>query len=385
MVPSYEVIVVGGGVHGLSTAYNLAKRGLQDVLIVEKNHVGVGASGRNGESVRSCFASPEWIALHNHALNLWQNLSVELDFNVMFSRRGFLVVAGKESTWQSLPERVAIQNSLGLNTKIVDQKQVLEIVPDVNPDTVYGATFQPEAGNARHDGTVWGYAKAAKRLGVTIKQNCPVEEFIVENGKIQGVVTPEGRINCERLVLAAGVCAKSLAQKMNIELNLISYLDEALVTEPLKPYIPCGFSNPDFNTWINQTARGETVCGSHWDKDPDLDASCSRTSKGTMGVICHNLATIFPGMAGARVMRAWSGGISFAVDKSPILGPHPEVEGLVLNCGWGGYGFMSCPGSGDVVAESMVSGKIPKLMQPFGFDRFAQNRLLHENSIISST
>ena len=384
MASSYEVIVVGGGVHGLSTAYNLAKRGLKNVLVVEKKRVGVGASGRNGECVRSSFACKEWIALHTHSLNLWQTLSAELDFNVMFSSRGYLVCAGNEHTWNALPERVATQRSLGLKTKIVDRKQILEIVPAVNPDSIYGGGFyQSDAGNARHDGTVWGYTKAAKRLGVTIKEFCPVEDFIVEKGKIQGIITPEGRINCERLVLAAGISANDLARKMNVELNLISYLDEAIVTEPLKPYIPCGFSNPDLMTWITQTARGETVCGSHWDKDKRIDAGSSNTSKDTMSVICRNLATIFPGMAGAKVMRAWSGGISYAVDYSPILGTHPDVEGLVLNCGWGGYGFMSCPGSGDVVAESMVSGKIPEVMRPFGFERFAQNKLLHEGSIIS--
>lgn len=377
---AYEVIVIGGGIQGLSLAYRLAKGGQKDVLLLEKNHVGVGASGRNGESVRSSFGSKEWIRLHHRSIRLWENLAYELDFNVMFGRHGFLVLASTPQVWPEYAERVKLQNSLGLKTRLLKPDDIRALVPELNPDVIYGGYIQPEAGSARHDGAVWAFTKAARRLGVTIQEHTEVKDIIVNKGAVEGVRTSTGEIYSRRIVNAAGIADRKIAAMAGIELPLTPIRDEAMVTEPLKPFLPCSLSAPGHWSYMHQTARGEFIGGSQW---PEMsNGDFSYTSLAAMRNICRNIVDLFPGLRGVKLMRIWGGGISCSPDKGPILGPVDGVEGFILSCGWGGYGFMAGPVGGDVLAEWMLTGVMPEEMRPFTFDRFKTGRLVIEPSII---
>ena len=261
---SYEVIIIGGGIQGLSLAYRLAKGGQKDILLLEKNHLGVGASGRNGESVRSCFGSKEWIKLHHRSIRLWESLAHELDFNVMFSRHGFLVLASTPQVWPEFADRVKLQKSLGLKTKLLEPDDIKALVPELNSDVIYGGYIQPEAGSARHDGAVWAFAKASRRLGVTIRENTGVQGIIIDKGAVQGVRTSVDVYSSRKVVNAAGVADRKIAALAGIELPLTPNRDEAMVTEPLKPFLPCTLSAPGHWSYMHQTARGEFVGGSSW-------------------------------------------------------------------------------------------------------------------------
>lgn len=377
---SYEVIIIGGGIQGLSLAYRLAKGGQKDVLLIEKDHVGVGASGRNGESVRSCFGSPEWIRLHHRSIRLWENLAHELDFNVMFGRHGFIVLASTPEIWPAFPDRVKLQNSLGLKTRLLKPDEIKSMVPALNPDLIYGGYIQPEAGSARHDGAVWAFAKAAKRLGVTIREHTEVRGIIIKNNAVQGVQTAGGDFFSRKVVNAAGIADRKVAALAGIRLPLTPVRDEAMVTEPLKPFLPHSLSAPGHMSYMHQTARGEFVGGSQWAVMGNGD--CSYTSLSAMRSICRNMVALFPGLGGVKLMRIWGGGISCTEDKGPILGPVDELEGFILSCGWGGYGFMGGPAGGDVVAEWMLTGVMPEEMRPFTAERFKTGKLVKDPSII---
>lgn len=376
----YEVIIIGGGIQGLSLAYRLAKGGQNDVLLLEEKHLGVGASGRNGESVRSCFGSKEWIKLHHRSIRLWENMANELDFNVMFSRHGFLVLASTPQVWPEFTDRVKLQNTLGLKTKLLNTDEIMAMVPELNPDIIYGGYIQPEAGAARHDGTIWAFAKASRRKGVTIREHTKVQGILIKKDRVEGVRTSAGDYYSRNVVNAAGVADRKIASLAGIELPVSPIRDEAMVTEPLKPFLPCALSAPGHWSYMHQTARGEFVGGSLL---PDMsNGNSSYTSLAAMRNICLNMVDLFPGLRGVKLMRIWSGGVSCTPDNGPILGPVDEIEGFILSCGWGGYGFMGGPAGGDVVAEWMLTGVMPAEMRPFTIRRFETGKLIKEPSII---
>lgn len=377
---AYEVIIIGGGIQGLSLAYRLAKGGQKDVLLLEKIHLGVGASGRNGESIRAGFGSKEWIRLNHRSLRLWENLAYELDFNVMFGRHGFLVLASTPEVWPEYKDRVKLQNSLGLKTRLLKPDEIKAMVPELNPDVIYGGYIEPGAGSGRHDAAVWAFAKAARRLGVTICEHTEVQGIIIKNSAVEGVRTSAGDYYSKKVVNAAGIADRKIAAMAGIELPLTPVRDEAMVTEPLKPFLPCSLSAPGHWSYMHQTARGEFVGGSVWPDQSNGDTSY--TSLSAMRNICRNMVNLFPGLRGVKLMRIWGGGISCTPDKGPILGPVDELDGFILSCGWGGYGFMAGPVGGDVVAEWMLTGVMPEEMRPFTIDRFKTGKLVMEPSII---
>jgi sarcosine oxidase subunit beta len=376
----YEVIIIGGGIQGLSLAYRLAKGGMDDVLLLEEKHLGVGASGRNGESVRSCFGSKEWINLHHRSIRLWENMAQELDFNVMFSRHGFLVLASTPKVWPEFADRVKLQNALGLKTKLLKPHEIMAMVPELNQDIVYGGYIQPEAGTARHDGAIWAFAKASKRNGVKIREHTKVHGILIKNEKVEGVRTSAGDYFSRNVVNAAGVADRKIASLAGIKLPVSPIRDEAMVTEPLKPFLSCALSAPAHWSYAHQTARGEYVGGSN---SPEMsNGDSSYTSLAAMRKICQNMVDLFPGLRGVKLMRIWAGGISCTPDNGPILGPVDELEGFILSCGWGGYGFMGGPAGGDVLAEWMLTGVMPSEMRPFTVNRFKAGKLVDEPSII---
>ena len=380
MRKSYDVVIVGGGVAGLSVAYNLARNGLKNVGLLEKSYLGGGASGRNGEMVRSAFGSEEYIRLYHKSLELWKTLSAELDFNVMFSRNGYLVLATTPAELDSYRPHVEAQKRYGLNTRLLEAQEVRRLCPALNRDLAAGGIFQAEAGSARHDAVVWAYARAAQRLGVELFPATEVTEVVVKSGRIEGVKTTRGDIQTQTVVNAAGAFCAQLAAMVKVELPVNIYRLEMMVTEPLKPFLPVALSSPRLMSYMHQTARGEFAGGAEVEgRLPHFGLKSTGIAVQTMA---RKFTTLFPGLSGARLMRQWAGVVAKTLDRGPLLGKVEEVKGLVLNAAWGGMGFMGAPAGGKLVADLILSGEVPPEIQPFSLERYKTGKLVIEPTLV---
>ena len=379
---SYDVVVVGAGVQGLAVAYELGKRGIGRIAVLEAAYPGAGASGRNGELIRSAFASVEWISLFHESLRRWRALSAELDFNVLFTPAGYLVLASTPAEMKAYAGHVALQRSLGLQTELLQAEATLERVPVLAPEVVLGAVFQLDAGFAHHDAVVWAYAQAAARRRVEIHPYTKVLAIDVSGGAVTGVLTSRGRISTRVVVDAAGGMAADVARLAGVVLPLTTYSLEALVTEPLRPFLRPGLSSPALLAYCHQTTRGEFVGGTEPDV-PRATASLKATLAGARDM-ARKFVRLFPALAGVRVMRQWAGLVSQTEDAAPVLGRVPEVEGFILDCGWV-YGFMGAPATGALLAESIAGGTVPTLMAPFGLERLRTGAPIREGSLVVST
>jgi len=380
MKKKYDVVIVGGGVQGLSLAYNLARYGLHRVAVLEKSYIGSGASGRNGEMIRSAFASEEWIRLFDKSLRIWETLSGELDFNVMFTRHGYLILASTSEEMAACQNNIKRQNELGIGTRLVDAEEVINLIPALNTQVVTGGIFQSDGGFARHDAVVWAYARAARRLKVDICPFTEVIDIVVKSGKVLGVKTTQGDIETRTVVNAAGAYARRVAGMIGVELPLEIYRLEMMVTEPLKPFLRVALSSPHMMGYMHQTTRGEFAGGA----EPE-NFSPYTGLKSTL-VAAQDMARkfvfLFPGLYGARLMRQWAGVVSKTPDRGPLLGAVEEVEGFILSVGWGGYGFMGSPAGGKLMAQLIINGEAPAEIRPFSPKRFKTGELITESTII---
>ena len=380
MKKNYDVVIIGGGVQGLSLAYNLAQGGLRSVAVLETSYLGSGASGRNGEMIRSAFGSGEWIRLFDRSLQIWETLSNELDFNVMFTRCGYLVLASTAQELALCQINIQQQNEYGLSCRMVDAAAVTDLIPALNPQLVSGGIFQKNGGVARHDAVVWAFARAARRLKVDIFSNTEVVDIMVESGKVTGVRITQGDIETRTVVNAAGAHAKQVADMAGVELPLEVFRLEMIVTEPLKPFLPVALSSPHIMGYMHQTARGEFAGGAEPDNlSPYTGIKSTREAVQDMA---RKFVSLFPGMYSAKLMRQWAGIVSKTPDRGPLLGVCQEVEGFILNAGWGGYGFMGAPAGGKLMAELIISGEAPVEIRPFGLTRFTTGDLITESTII---
>lgn len=376
----YDVVIIGGGIQGLSLAYYLARDGLQQVAVFEKNYPGSGASGRNGEMIRSAFGSREWIGLWDKSLHLWENLAAELGFNVMFTRQGYLILATNPEEFKGLKQNLKTQHELGLRTTILKAEDVTRLIPAINPDMVAGGLLQKNAGFARHDAVIWGYARAARRLGVDIFPFTEVTDIVVQSGCVRAVKISGGDIETRTVVNAAGAQDRKIAQMAGLELPTVAFRIEVMVTEPLKPFLPKAVSSPGLLCYMHQSARGEFIGGA--EKDNFVPSASMRNSLGTTCAIASKYVRLFPRLARVRMMRQWTGLISQTPDHAPIIGPVPEIEGFILSVGWSGYGFMGGPGGGKALSEYILSGDLPPEIRPFNVGRFKAGKLVIEPAII---
>ena len=380
MKKKYDVVIVGGGVQGLSLAYNLAKGGLHKVAVLEKSYIGSGASGRNGEMIRSAFASEEWIRLFDKSLRIWETLSGELDFNVMFTRNGYLILASTSEEMTACQNNIKRQNELGIGTRLVDAEEVINLIPALNTQVVTGGIFQSDGGFARHDAVVWAYARAARRLKVDICPFTEVIDIVVKSGKILRVKTTKGDIETRTVVNAAGAYAGRVAGMVGIELPLEIYRLEMIVTEPLKPFLRVALSSPHIMGYMHQTTRGEFAGGAEPENlSPYTGLKSTRVAAQDMA---RKFVLLFPGLYGARLMRQWAGVVSKTPDRGPLLGAVEEIEGFILSAGWGGYGFMGSPAGGKLMAELIINGETPAEIRPFSPKRFKTGELITESTII---
>lgn len=376
----YDVVIVGAGGHGLAAAYYLAsKHGITNVAVLDKGWLGGGNIARNTTIVRSNYFHPARRAITEHALKLWEGLSQELNYNVMFSQRGIINLAHSSGQIDDLARRGNAMMVDGVASELLSLEQIRERVPllDTSPNArfpIKGGMIQQRAGTARHDAVAWGYARAAAKLGVHIIQNCEVTDILRDGDKVVGVNTTRGRIGAARVALAASGGTTRLAEMVGLRLPIENHLLQACVTEPVKPVLDTIVTHGVHNFYISQTDKGELVLGG------DLDGYNNSTSYGDMAqleAMVRTCLTLFPSLGQLRLMRSWGGVVDMSMDGSPILSKTP-LDGLFLNAGWCYGGFKATPAAGDVLAEMVATDRTPELAKPFALDRFSSGHVVAE-------
>jgi heterotetrameric sarcosine oxidase beta subunit len=376
---SYDVVIVGAGIQGLALGYELTKLGIGDVCVLDAGYPGSGASGRNGELIRSAFNSTEWARLFDASLRRWHDLSVELDFNVLFTQAGYLVVATTEDELARCAEGAASQRRLGVASELIGAREVAELAPEIDPAVVAGGVFQEQGGYAHHDAAVWGYARAASRQGAEVHPSTRVTAIEVRAGRVSGVATSRGNVATRVVVDAAGGHAREVAAMAGVAIPTSSLRLEAFVTESLRPFLRPSIALLHFRGYAHQTTRGELVAGT---EQAVMEPSSSLGS--TLGFIrdaAQKFVRVMPRLAGVRVIRQWAGIVDVSPDLAPVLGPVEGCEGLFLDCGWV-YGFMGAPAAGMLLARAIATGELSDVVSPFQLRRFREGRHIVESSLV---
>jgi sarcosine oxidase subunit beta len=377
----YDVVIVGAGGHGLATAYYLAKEhGITNVAVIEKGWLGGGNTGRNTTIVRSNYLWDESAALYEKALQLFEGLSQELNYNVMFSQRGVLNLAHNLGDVRESTRRVNALRLNGIDSEWMTPEQAKEFCPIVNisKDVRYpimGGTLQRRGGVARHDAVAWGFARGASARGVDVIQNCEVTGIRREGGRVVGVDTAKGFIRAKKVGIVAAGHSSVLAAMADIRLPLESHPLQALVSEPIKPVLDCVVMSNAVHVYVSQSDKGELVMGA------GIDAYTGYGQRGSFHVIEHQMGALlelFPIFSRLRMLRQWGGIVDTCPDASPIIGKTP-VANLFINCGWGTGGFKATPGSGWVFAHTIATGEPHALNAPFSLDRFTSGYLIDEH------
>jgi sarcosine oxidase, subunit beta len=378
---AYDILIVGGGGHGLATAYYLAKNhGITNVAVIERGWLGGGNTGRNTTVVRSNYLYPESARLYDFALRLYEGLSRELNYNVMLSQRGHVMLAHSRHDLESLARWANAMYMNGIEAQLLSREEVGELIPalDMSPGARYpvlGGFTQRRGGTARHDAVAWGYARAADALGVDILQDCEVRGFLKgAAGQVTGVETSRGHIAAGRIGIAVAGHSSVLARLAGFRLPVTSYALQAMVTEPLKPRLDKVVISPGTGAYVSQSDKGEMVIGG------GLDLFPSYAQRGSFAVLQSVVAAtlaMFPSFSRLRLMRQWAGIVDVVHDSSPILGPTPVPE-LYINCGWGTGGFKAIPAGGWLLAHALATGRNHDLAEPFQLERFITGRLIDE-------
>ena len=378
---SYDVVIIGGGGHGLSTAYYLAKEhNLKNIAVLEKGWIGGGNTGRNTTIIRSNYLWDASAGLYDHALKIWENLSQELNFNVMFSQRGVMNLAHNQHDVRELKRRTHANRLNGIDCEWLETKQVKEFCPIINcsPNIRYpviGSTLQKRAGTARHDAVTWGYARAADSMGVDIIQNCEVKGIKRKGDAIEGLETTKGFIKTSKIGVVAAGHSSVIANMAGLKLPLESKPLQALVSEPIKPVIDTVVMSNAVHAYVSQSDKGELVIGA------GTDSYVSYTQKGTHEIIEGTLKAIlelYPIFSRLRMLRQWGGVVDICPDASPIISKS-NIKGLYFNCGWGTGGFKATPGSGHLFAHTIAKDEPHALNAAFNINRFVSGELVDEH------
>jgi sarcosine oxidase subunit beta len=378
--PAYDAVIIGGGGHGLGAAYYLAsEHRLARVAVLEKGWIGGGNTGRNTTIIRSNYLFDESAALYDHALKLWERLSQVLNYNVMLSQRGVMMLAHTVHDVQVLKRHVHANRANGVDNEWLSPQQAQQFCPPLNIGDirypVLGASLQRRGGTARHDALAWGYARAADALGVDIIENCEVTGIRRDaHGAVEAVETTRGLIRTPKIGVAAAGHTSVVMKLAGVGLPLESYPLQALVSEPVKSVFPCVVMSNTMHAYISQSDKGELVIGA------GTDAYTSYTQRGGLHISAHALEAVcelFPIFRRLRMLRNWGGIVDLTPDRSPIIAKTP-VPGLYVNCGWGTGGFKATPGSAHVFAWTIARDEPHPINAPFTIERFRDGHLIDE-------
>ena len=377
----YDVIIVGGGGHGLATAYYLAKvHGITNVAVLEKGYLGGGNTARNTTIVRSNYLWDEASKLYDHSLDLWKDLSQDLNYNVMFSQRGVLNLGHTLQDMRDIERRVNANRLNGIDGVVLDTAGVKEIVPIINDSQnirypVLGASWQATAGVARHDAVAWGFARGADSFGVDLIQQCEVVDIVTEEGAVVGVKTTLGFIGAKKVACVTAGNSGVMAAMVGLRLPIESRPLQALVSEPIKPILDTVVMSNAVHAYVSQSDKGDLVIGA------GADSYNGYGQRGSFNVVEHTLSAIcelFPMFSRVRMNRSWGGIVDTCPDACPIISK-TSIKGLFFNCGWGTGGFKATPGSGHVFAHTLAHDEAHPLAAPFGIDRFSTGHLIDEH------
>ena len=378
----YDVVIVGAGVHGLSTAYYLARHGVTDVAVLDKGYVGGGASARSTAIIRANYLTPEGIPFFRESLKLYEDLSRSLDFNLLFSQKGRLDLGHTDSTVYGLRMRAEFNQLFGVDSRLIGPDEIARLAPALdlragNTLPVMAALYHPPGGVLRHDAVVWAYGRGADRQGVEIHPFTEVTGITRENGRVTGVDTAAGRVAAGTVVSATAGWSSTVAAMAGLRLPIVTHPLQAFVTEPLKPLIDTTISSANLHVYAYQTERGEVVIGGAVDPYPTYS---HRSTLHMLEDLAVHVLGLLPSLREAKVMRQWTGICDMTPDYSPVMGFVDGLEGFVLNCGWGTWGFKAAPISGKMTAELIATGRTPDLIRPFALSRFAEGRLVNERA-----
>ncbi|HEX2728675.1 MAG TPA: sarcosine oxidase subunit beta family protein [Rubrobacteraceae bacterium] len=382
---SYDVVIIGGGVHGLATAYYLAKEhGITDVAVLDKGYVGGGGSGRNTAIIRSNYLTPEGVRFYDRSVKLYENLAAELNFNVMFAQRGHLTLAHNDGGLRTMHWRAEVNKLEGVDSEVIGPDEIKALVPFMDTSNaarypILGALYHPPGGIIRHDAVVWGYARGADVHGVHIHQNTEVTGIEVVNSRVQGVKTKRGDIRTNTVINCTAGWSSLISEMAGVRMPISTFPLQAAVTEPVRPFLDPVIVSGTLHVYVSQTDRGELVFGAS--VDPFTSYSMRGSLEFLEGLAGHVLE-LMPSLAKMRLLRQWAGLCDMTPDYSPIMGTTP-VTGFLVDVGWGTYGFKAGPVSGETMAELVATGETPRLIEAFGLDRFAEGRLVGEKGAAS--
>ena len=378
--PRYDVVIVGGGAHGLATAYYLAKNhGITNVAVLEKSYLGSGAAGRNTTIIRSNYRTPEGARFYKESVRLYEGLGAELDFNLLFSQQGHLTLAHSDRAMITMTERAEVNQLLGIDSRLIYTDEIARLCPemDLSQDVtwpVMGALYHPPGGIIRHDAVVWGYARGADRRGVELHPNTEVTAIRRENGRVTGVETTRGAVEADTVISCTAGWSTLVCDLAGVPLPITTHILQAFVTEPIKPFLDVIIVSSQMHVYISQTDRGEILIGA------EIEPYTTYKGQSTFPFLeysARHTLELFPQLEGVRVLRQWTGLCDLSPDYSPILG-ETDVEGFHVSAGWGTYGFKAAPIVGTTLAELVSTGKTPELIEPFRLERFYSDTLVSE-------
>jgi sarcosine oxidase, subunit beta len=376
---SYDVVIVGGGAHGLATAYYLGQLGIRNVAVLEKSYIGSGAAGRNTTILRSNYKTPEGARFYDASVKLYERLSAELEFNLLFSQCGHLTLAHSDRAMFVMANRAEVNRLHGIDSRLIDAAEVKRLCPQINvgDDVTYpimGALYHPPGGIIRHDAVVWGYARGADRAGVEIHPYTEVTGFERDGDRITAVQTSRGRVAAGQVISATAGWSTLLCEMAGVQLPITTHILQACVTEPVKPLLDVVIVSSQMHVYVSQSDRGEFVMGS------EIEPWTTYRMQGTLNFLqdlTRHTLELFPQLEHARLLRAWAGLCDLSPDYSPILGK-TAVDNFHISAGWGTYGFKAAPIVGTTLAELVQTGRTPRLIAPFALERFYEDRLVSE-------
>jgi sarcosine oxidase subunit beta len=376
----YDVVIIGGGSHGLASAYYLAKNhGIRDIAVLERSYIGSGASGRNTTIIRSNYRTPEGAAFYKQSVDLYEKLSGDLDFNLMFSQHGHLTLAHTDSSLRVMQERAQVNHLLGIDSRVVLRDEIAQLCPQLDLSErptwpIIGALYHAPGGIIRHDAVVWGFARGADRQGVEIHQNTEVTGIEQENGRVTAVQTNLGRVEAGVVVSAVAGWSTLVCDLAGVPLPITTHILQAFVTEPVKPFLDTIIVSAQMHVYVSQTDRGEFLIGA------EIEPYTTYKSTGTLSFLedsSRHVLELFPQLERLKLLRTWTGLCDLSPDYSPILGK-TELENFHVSAGWGTYGFKAAPIVGTTIAELVATSRTPDLIAPFTLERFHTDTLVSE-------